>query len=100
MSFQLTPNLTMHTARSTLDAGLASIASGQTEIDLGCLSMVDSAAVATLLAWQRAAKAAGQNLLFLNPPASLQSLLQLYDVAQLLQLHADATIPAPVAALS
>jgi ABC-type transporter Mla MlaB component len=53
-----------------------------------------------LLAWQRAAKAAGQSLQFLNPPASLQSLLQLYDVAQLLQLHVGATTSAPAAPLS
>ncbi len=77
----------MQSARATLDAGLAAISAGQALIDLGQLNAVDSSAVATLLAWQRAALAAGHPLQLVNPPASLRSLIALYDVAELLDLH-------------
>lgn len=80
------PTLTMNNARTLLDAGLAAIAGGQAEIDLAELTTLDSAAVATMLVWQRAAKAAGRPLLFCNPPKNLQSLAQLYGVDQLLHL--------------
>lgn len=78
----------MQTARATLDAGLAAIKVGQIAIDLGQLNAVDSSAVATLLAWQRAALTAGHPLQLVNLPASLRSLIALYDVAELLDLHA------------
>jgi phospholipid transport system transporter-binding protein len=48
------------------------------------LTAVDSAAVATLLAWQRAALERGSALRFTNLPANLQSLIELYGVADLL----------------
>jgi phospholipid transport system transporter-binding protein len=82
--FRPTLTLTLNNANATLDAGLAAIEGGQTEIDLAQLTAVDSAAVATLIAWQRAASARGVRLAFKNLPASLQSLAELYGVADLL----------------
>jgi phospholipid transport system transporter-binding protein len=79
--------LDMNTAPAVLEAGLRAIASGQTEIDLGELTAVDSAAVATLLAWQRAAQGQSKTLAFRNLPANLQSLADLYGVTALLQAH-------------
>jgi phospholipid transport system transporter-binding protein len=76
--------LTVSNAKTTLDAGLSAIAGGQTEIDLAQLTAVDSAAVATLIAWRRAAVARGVPLAFTNPPANLRSLAELYGVADLL----------------
>jgi phospholipid transport system transporter-binding protein len=81
--------LTVGNARTVLAAGLAAIADGQTHFDLQDLTMVDSAAVATLVAWQRAAQKAGKTLAFSNVPANLISLVDLYGVAEL--LHASAT---------
>ncbi|HJV87861.1 MAG TPA: STAS domain-containing protein [Noviherbaspirillum sp.] len=78
--------LTINNARTALEAGLKAIGDGQTEFDLGDLTVVDSAAVATLLAWQRAAAAGGKSLVFRNLPASLQSLATLYGVTGLLHL--------------
>jgi phospholipid transport system transporter-binding protein len=83
--FRPTLTLTANTAKTTLAAGLQAIESGQNEIDLAQLTAVDSAAVATLLAWQRAAKKLGRTLVFTNLPHNLQSLAQLYGVAELLQ---------------
>ena len=71
-------------AGPALKQGLVAIASGQTSIDLDRLSNLDSAAVATLVAWQRAAQAKGAQLHFTQVPASLKSLAQLYGVDLLL----------------
>lgn len=83
--FRPTLTLTMHNAQTALKTGLRAIADGQTHIDLAGLTAVDSAAVATMLAWQRAARGKGASLVFSNIPANLQSLVELYGVAELLQ---------------
>ncbi|HVL77559.1 MAG TPA: STAS domain-containing protein [Noviherbaspirillum sp.] len=77
--------LTVNNAGLALEAGLRAIEEGQTEIDLGELAAVDSAAVATLLAWQRAARARGAALRFANVPANLLGLAALYGVDELLR---------------
>lgn len=77
-------SLTMLDAAPALQQGLAAIANGQTVFDLGGLSSLDSSAVATLIAWQRAAQAQGATLQFTRVPASLKSLAQLYGADALL----------------
>jgi len=76
--------LTVNNAAQALENGLRAIAEGQAEIDLGALAAVDSAAVATLLAWQRAAAASGRTLRLRNLPPNLRGLIELYGVAELL----------------
>lgn len=82
--FQPPPTLNFHTATPALEAGLRAISNGQTAIDLGQLTAVDSAALATLLAWQRAARARGTGLTLLNIPANLRGLAELYGVSEFL----------------
>jgi phospholipid transport system transporter-binding protein len=82
--FRPTLTLTVNNAKATFEAGLRAIEGGQPEIDLAQLTAVDSAAVATLLAWQRAAVARGATLAYRNMPANLRSLADLYGVAELL----------------
>ena len=82
--FKPTLTLTVNNAKTALEAGLQAIEGGQMEIDLGGLTVVDSAAVATLLEWKRAAHKKGQSLTFRNLPASVVSLSRLYGVAELL----------------
>lgn len=82
--FQPGASLTFDNAKTALDAGLQAIAAGQTEIDFSALVTVDSAAVATMLAWQRVAAAKAISLSFLNIPGNLLSLISLYDVAALI----------------
>lgn len=84
--FQPTESLTVKNANSVLQAGMQAIAAGQTEIDLSKLTAVDSVAVATLLAWKRAASERGMALIFSNLPANLQSLVAVYGVVDLLCL--------------
>ncbi len=83
--FKPPASLTVHNAKTVLQAGLRAIADGQRAIDLTHVVAVDSVAVATLLAWQRAARARGSHLDFGALPPNLQSLAQLYGVAALLQ---------------
>lgn len=83
MSFVPT-SLTMNEAELVLAQGLQSISAGDTQIDLGALQHFDSAAVATLLAWQRAAAKQGKTLHVTQPPSGLDSLAKLYGVDQLL----------------
>ena len=85
MQFRPPPTLTFSNAGQALEAGLRAIADGQAEIDLGEVAAVDSAAVATLLAWQRAARERGVSLRFLNMPANLAGLAELYGVNRYLQ---------------
>jgi phospholipid transport system transporter-binding protein len=82
--YQPAEALTLANARVVLGEGLRAIAAGQTEIDLSRLGTVDSSAVATLLAWKRAAAARNAPLALTNAPASLQSLAGLYGVTELL----------------
>jgi phospholipid transport system transporter-binding protein len=81
--YQPGASLTFHNAKTALRAGLQAIASGQTEIDFAQVSTVDSSAVATALAWQRAAKAQAVSLAFRNLPENFRSLIALYDVETL-----------------
>jgi phospholipid transport system transporter-binding protein len=82
--FQPASPLTFDSAKAALDAGLRAIADGQMTIDLGGVTAVDSAAVATLIVWQRAARSKDTTLAFLNVSDNLSSLLELYGVADLL----------------
>lgn len=79
--------LTMAGANAALAAGLGEIAAGSTVFDLADATATDSAAVAILLAWQRAARARGAALEFRNLPAGLGSLAALYGVDELLGLN-------------
>ena len=77
-------SLTFDNAKTALDAGLQAIARGQADIDFSSLVTVDSAAVATMLAWKRVAAAKSVVLSFRNIPDNLLSLISLYDVTALI----------------
>ena len=89
--FQPSQPLTLQTAQSALAEGLRAIDAGQTSFDLMTVESVDSASVAILLAWVRAAQKRGATLVVHNPPAALSSLAALYGVSDLLQLPAQET---------
>jgi len=54
-------------------------------IDFSKIVHVDSSAVALLLEWRRQAEQKQKTLLFVNLPANLLALAQLYGVADLIQ---------------
>ncbi len=53
-------------------------------LDLAGVTEVDSTAVSLLLEWRRAAQREKRKLDFVNYPANLKSLIQLYGVSELL----------------
>ncbi len=79
-----TARLTNDEAATVLEAALAAVRSGDTQIDLGAVQHVDSAAVALLLALKREAQARNAALAFINVPSALVSLANLYGVDGLL----------------
>jgi phospholipid transport system transporter-binding protein len=82
--FQPDRSLTFDNAKAVLQAGLQAISDGQVSIDFAGVTTVDSSAVATLLAWRRAAAARSTPITFENMPENLRSLVALYDVSALL----------------
>ncbi len=85
---QVPQTLTVNNAGQILEAGLQAIAKGRADFDLGDLASFDSAAVATLLAWQRAARARGLSLQLRRLPSGLSGLIVLYGVSGLLPVSA------------
>jgi phospholipid transport system transporter-binding protein len=73
-------SLTFSNAKAVLQRGYVAIAAGKTVFDLATVQAADSSAVAVLLAWKRAARKAGTALSYINLPAGLQSLADLYGV--------------------
>lgn len=53
-------------------------------VDLAGVTEVDSTAVSLLLEWRRAAQREKRAIEFVNYPANLKSLIQLYGVTELL----------------
>ena len=70
--------------RSLLEAGERSISGAEVTIDLAGVTDVDSTAVSLLLEWRRQAAAASRSIRYVNLPANLKSLAELYGVTELL----------------
>lgn len=90
-------SITVANAAIALQAGLAAISGGESRFDLSALKTLDSAAVATLLAWQRAARKLGKTLEFLNLPENLHSLMHMYGVAEILLSPGSSSTPSSAA---
>ena len=93
--FRPSHSLTVGNAKLALEAGLRAIEGGETEIDFGDVVAVDSAAVATVLAWQCAALNQGLSLHIFSLPANLESLIDLYGVSDLLSGVTQPDLDAP-----
>lgn len=76
--------VTIATVRSLLEAGEPGIAGAEVTIDLAGVTEVDSTAVSLLLEWRRQAAAASRTVRYVNLPANLKSLAELYGVTELL----------------
>jgi phospholipid transport system transporter-binding protein len=76
--------LTVDTAASVVESSREAALPGTGIVDLSGVEVVDSAAVAVLLAWRRRAAGEGVELTFTGAPASLAALAELYDVEDLI----------------
>lgn len=61
-------------------------------VDLAQVTEVDSSAISMLLEWLRAARKKGLHVQFINLPANLESLIQLYGVVELIAIPKNHTI--------
>jgi phospholipid transport system transporter-binding protein len=73
-------SITLENVRSLLERGDALLSARELCVDFSGLSAADSAAIALMLAWTRAASARGTRIAFENCPTSLRTLAALYDV--------------------
>jgi phospholipid transport system transporter-binding protein len=78
--------LTMDTIGAVFNEAMQPLAGKDWTIDLAQIEVADSAAVSMLLSWVRNAQRHGASLSFVNIPANLHSLADLYGVANALPL--------------
>jgi phospholipid transport system transporter-binding protein len=81
--------MNLSTATSLLDAGNKAIQGGQVAVhkfDLSAVTEVDSAGLAVVFGWMRAAKGRNQAVNLVNSPQGLLSMADVYGVSDLLPL--------------
>lgn len=78
--------LTMENSRRLLAAGCAALQPGEQVFDFAAVSEADSSAIVIMLGWLRAAGKARASVRFVNIPAGVVSLAELYGVSELLPL--------------
>jgi phospholipid transport system transporter-binding protein len=71
-------------AVALLERGNELFTAPQMTLDLAAVTEVDSTALSLLLEWRREAARNGRSIRYLNLPANLRSLAELYGVAELL----------------
>lgn len=69
--------------------GIELLSSNLLRVDLQKVTEVDSTVISMLFEWRRAADRKGCQLKFVHFPASLESLMQLYDVTSILASDQD-----------
>jgi phospholipid transport system transporter-binding protein len=75
--------VTLENALELRDEGLRLFTAAEVTLDLAAVTEVDSAAVSLLFEWRRAALAAQRSIRYVNLPANLTSLAELYGVTDL-----------------
>jgi phospholipid transport system transporter-binding protein len=83
MTFRVPVRVLLDDAAAILRQGVQAIAAGDREIDLADVAASDSSLIACILAWRRAAQAAGVPLAVINPSARVRGLASLYGVEQI-----------------
>jgi phospholipid transport system transporter-binding protein len=76
--------ITIDNVVSLLAEGSGLFTTAQTTVDLTAVTEVDSSALSLLLEWRREAGRNRRAVRYLNLPANLKSLAQLYGVTELL----------------
>lgn len=76
--------ITLDNVVALLDEAREKFTAAELVVDLGRVTDVDSAAVSLLLEWRRQAQAAGRTIRYVNLPANLKSLADLYGVTEFL----------------
>lgn len=74
----------LENAVALLEQGNGLFTAQQITLDLAAVTEVDSAALSLLLEWRREALRNGRTIRYVNLPANLRSLAELYGVADLI----------------
>lgn len=82
--WEIVGDISMDNANALLIASNGLVILNATLVDFAKVTEIDTAAISIMLEWRRRAIAENQSLQFLNLPANLQSLTQLYGVADLI----------------
>ncbi len=80
----LSGDVVIQTASDILKASQEFTIAENTTIDFAEVEDIDTTAVSLILEWKRRATRENQSLTFVNLPDNLTSLVQLYDVAELI----------------
>ncbi len=76
--------VTLANVSAVLAEGTSTFRAPALTLDLAGVTEVDSTAVSLLLEWRRAAQREKRTMQYINYPANLKSLIQLYGVTDLL----------------
>ena len=76
--------ITLDNVVALLAEGNGQFTAGEVTVDLAAVTEVDSAALSLLLEWRREARRNGRAIRYLNLPANLKSLAELYGVFELI----------------
>jgi phospholipid transport system transporter-binding protein len=83
-SWTLTGEVLIDTASALLEASKALPIVANTEIDFSGVTNIDTSTISLILEWKRRAQIENQSIQFVNLPANLNSLTQLYGVADII----------------
>ena len=82
--WQLSGDVVISSAKAILTTSQAFAITGDTIIDFAQVDDIDTAALSLILEWKRRAQEENQTFSFMNLPANLNSLAQLYGVTELI----------------
>lgn len=82
--FSVQGPVTLATVQPLLEEGTRRFDGIEVRVDLSGVTEADSSAVALLLAWARDASAHGRRIRFEDLPKNLKSLIELYEIGELL----------------
>ena len=82
--WEISGDISMDNANALLVASKALTTSSNTLVDFANVKEIDTSAISLIFEWQRRAITENQQLKFVNLPDNLNSLAQLYGVADLI----------------
>ena len=83
-SWSLTGEVVIDTASALLEASKILPIAENTKIDFSGVTNIDTSTISLIFEWRRRAQKENQSIQFVNLPTNLNSLTQLYGVAELI----------------
>ena len=83
-SWSLTGEVVIDTASALLEASKILPITENTKIDFSGVTNIDTSTISLIFEWRRRAQKENQSIQFVNLPANLNSLMQLYGVADII----------------